>query len=43
MIVEEMPMAEQIAREVVSLPVHPYLSDADLGQIVSAVRSALGG
>ena len=32
------PVAEQAAREVLSLPVHPALSDADLAAIVQAVR-----
>src|SRR5438093_641402 len=33
-----MPVAEQLAREVISLPVHPLLSQADLDTIVSAVN-----
>jgi perosamine synthetase len=33
-----MPVAEQLAREVISLPVHPQLSQADLEQIVTAVN-----
>jgi dTDP-4-amino-4,6-dideoxygalactose transaminase len=33
-----LPVAQQLAREVVSLPVHPGLSDADLDQIVAAVN-----
>ncbi len=37
----DIPEAERAAREVLSLPVHPYLSDADLERIVAAVRSAL--
>lgn len=41
-IVEPMPVAEQIAREVLSLPVHPWLTDADLDRIVTSVRQALG-
>jgi dTDP-4-amino-4,6-dideoxygalactose transaminase len=32
------PMAERLSREVLSLPVHPGLSDADLQQIVAAVN-----
>ena len=32
------PHAEQAAAEVLSLPVHPWLSSADLGRIVSAIR-----
>lgn len=34
-----LPVAEQAAREVVSLPVHPQLSDEDLDRIVAAVRA----
>lgn len=37
----EIPNAERAAREVLSLPVHPYLSEGDLERIVAAVRSAL--
>ncbi len=40
--VTPMPIAERAAREVLSLPVHPWLSDADLDTIVRAVREALG-
>ncbi len=36
-----LPVAEQVAREVVSLPVHPALDQADLARIVDAVRAAL--
>lgn len=35
---ESLPVAEQIAQEVVSLPVHPGLSEEDLEAIVSAVN-----
>ena len=34
--------AERAAREVLSLPVHPYLTDADLDRVIATVRSALG-
>lgn len=34
-----MPVAEQMAREVISLPVHPMLSEGDLEQIVAAVNN----
>ena len=40
-LVEPMPVAEQMAREVVSLPVHPWLSDEDLDRIVASVREVL--
>jgi dTDP-4-amino-4,6-dideoxygalactose transaminase len=33
-----LPVAEQAAAEVVSLPVHPALNDQDLGAIVEAVN-----
>ncbi len=32
-----LPVTEQLAREVISLPVHPHLSQAELDQIVTAV------
>jgi len=37
-IVEPMPRAEAAAREVLSLPVHPALTEGDLDRIVAAVR-----
>lgn len=37
----EVPNARRAAAEVVSLPVHPYLTDADIGFIVDAVRSTV--
>jgi dTDP-4-amino-4,6-dideoxygalactose transaminase len=36
-----MPRADRISREVLSLPVHPKLRDADVTRIVEAVRDAL--
>ncbi len=33
-----LPIAEQMAKEVISLPVHPQLTQADLNQIVSEVN-----
>lgn len=38
---EEFPVSEACSERVVSLPVHPGLSDDDLGKIVSAVISCL--
>jgi dTDP-4-amino-4,6-dideoxygalactose transaminase len=38
---DQLPIAEQAAREVVSLPVHPALSPSDLERIAAAVRAAL--
>lgn len=36
---EAMPVAEQVSREVISLPVHPMLSEGDLATIASAVNA----
>jgi perosamine synthetase len=41
-VVEPMPVAEQVAQEVLSLPVHPWLSDEELDRIVASVREVLG-
>jgi perosamine synthetase len=38
---EPMPRAERLAREVLSLPVHPWLSDQDVDLVIDAVRSLL--
>ena len=38
----DVPVAERIVREVVSLPVHPRVSDTDVDTIVTAVRRILG-
>ncbi len=40
-VVEPTPVAASVLGQVVSLPVHPGLSDADLDRIVSVVRSVL--
>lgn len=37
----ETPVAEEAARRCVSLPVHPYVTEADLDTIAAAVRAAL--
>lgn len=37
----DFPVAEQASREVISLPMHPFLSTDDQDTIVAAVRSAL--
>lgn len=39
--IEQMPVAEMVASQVLSLPVHPFLSPSDLDRIVDAVRAAL--
>jgi dTDP-4-amino-4,6-dideoxygalactose transaminase len=36
-----LPISERLAETVVSLPMHPYLTEADQDRIVSAVRDAL--
>lgn len=41
--VAEVPVARRTASEVLSLPVHPGLSGADLDRIAAAVRSAFDG
>jgi dTDP-4-amino-4,6-dideoxygalactose transaminase len=38
----DVPRARDATRQVLSLPVHPHLSDADLDRIVDAVRVAFG-
>jgi dTDP-4-amino-4,6-dideoxygalactose transaminase len=35
------PVAERLAGEVLSLPVHPGLSDADVEAIAAAIRESL--
>jgi dTDP-4-amino-4,6-dideoxygalactose transaminase len=40
-IVGEYPVAERIVQEVLSLPVHPGLTEADVDTIVDAVRKAV--
>lgn len=39
----QFPVAEQAAREVLAIPVHAHLSDADRQRVTSAVRSFYGG
>ncbi|MBB5958861.1 dTDP-4-amino-4,6-dideoxygalactose transaminase [Saccharothrix tamanrassetensis] len=41
-VVSEVPVARKVARQALSLPVHPKLTDADLDTVVSAVREVLG-
>lgn len=40
-LVESVPEAERASREVLSLPVHPWLADADVDHIVTTVRALL--
>lgn len=39
-VIEEHPVATQVSGQVLSIPVHPALSAADIDQIISAVRGA---
>jgi len=38
----DFPNAERLAREVLCLPIHPFLSDADVDRVSEAVRKAAG-
>jgi len=38
----ELPESEKASREVISLPMHPYLSEADQDKVVAAVKKSLG-
>ncbi len=35
-----LPVSERLASEVLSLPIHPYLSESDQGRIIDAVRNS---
>jgi len=37
----DFPVAEQVSREVLSLPMHPFLSEAEQDQVVSAVKQVI--
>jgi UDP-2-acetamido-2-deoxy-ribo-hexuluronate aminotransferase len=37
----DFPVAEKASREVISLPMHPFLSEAEQDQIVVGVKTAL--
>ncbi|CAM3681980.1 DegT/DnrJ/EryC1/StrS aminotransferase family protein [Kibdelosporangium persicum] len=39
---EDVPVATRVAREVLSLPVHPKLTDSDVDTIVETIREVLG-
>jgi dTDP-4-amino-4,6-dideoxygalactose transaminase len=41
-VVTDVPEAERAAREVLSLPVHPHLTSADLDRIIEQTRKLLG-
>jgi dTDP-4-amino-4,6-dideoxygalactose transaminase len=36
------PVAERLAREVVSLPIYPHMDDAQVGRVIEGVRSFFG-
>ena len=38
-----LPVSERLARQVVSLPMHPYLDEATQDRVIAAVRAGLGG
>lgn len=38
----DFPVAERVSREVLSLPIHPFLTDAEQDLVVRALRSAVG-
>lgn len=40
--VSDVPVAAQVTKEVVSLPVHTHLTDADISEIIAAVRAIAG-
>jgi dTDP-4-amino-4,6-dideoxygalactose transaminase len=37
-----LPHAEALAREVLSLPIHPFLSESDQARVIDEVRAAVG-
>ncbi|MEU4801353.1 DegT/DnrJ/EryC1/StrS family aminotransferase [Actinosynnema sp. NPDC023587] len=41
-VISDVPVAEKVARQALSLPVHPKLTDAELDAVVGAVREVLG-
>ena len=38
----DFPEAERASREVLSLPMHPYLTEREQERLVAAVRAAVG-
>ena len=38
----DFPAAEALSREVLSLPVHPFLGDADIDRVIAVLRGLLG-
>ncbi len=38
----DFPAAEALSREVLSLPVHPFLADADIDRVIAVLRGLLG-
>lgn len=37
----DFPESEKAPRELISLPMHPFLSEVDQGRVVDAVKTAL--
>ncbi len=37
---EDMPISDMLAKEVISLPIHPYLQESDQGKIIDLIKSA---
>ena len=35
-----LPVSERLATEVLTLPIHPYLSESEQGRIIDAVRNS---
>jgi len=36
-----LPVCEDLAKHILALPMHPYLSDGDVAQVIEAVRRAV--
>jgi UDP-2-acetamido-2-deoxy-ribo-hexuluronate aminotransferase len=39
----DFPEAEKASREVISLPMHPFLTEPDQDKVVAALKEAVGG
>jgi dTDP-4-amino-4,6-dideoxygalactose transaminase len=38
---EKCPVSEDVSKRILSLPMHPYLSDSDIGYIVEGVEKVI--
>ena len=36
-----LPVSEDLATRILALPIHPYLTEADIDRVASAIRAAL--